>query len=272
MSVPRISYASIPKASPPATVPNPPAMSRDATVAFLGSSKQENQKLGPYFQVFMMAARRLSAMGYNVLTGGSPGANYYGNLGAPLNRSFAIHVTGWDAAANRRKDGTPLYQDYAVLNNGAERTLLLNKSCKVILLAPGGPGSLQEAAVALEAMYYGAKVGKDAPDKIVFVGREYWRPLLGQFANMVNWGLADADRLRKLIGVVDVRPGRAPEAVDKIVEFVTGQKPKPTSLFRRIGLYFQRLVEVLRGVVAKYLQPAFARLQGNVGPAPGTGG
>src|SRR5262249_7882503 len=133
-----------------------PKLDREKTVAILGTSKKADTHphLLPYFQVLEGVSRSLSKKGYNIITGATTGANYYGNLGADPDKSFAIHVEGWDSVKNLRPDGSPLYRDYAVAKSGSARTALINQSSKFVILSPGGPGSLQEAAVTLENMYY----------------------------------------------------------------------------------------------------------------------
>jgi predicted Rossmann-fold nucleotide-binding protein len=74
--------------------PQPPSLpEKPKMVAVLGGSKQ-NPDTQPYLEILKLASEKLSAMGYGIITGGSPGANFYGNWGAHPDRSYAIHVRG----------------------------------------------------------------------------------------------------------------------------------------------------------------------------------
>lgn len=158
------------------------------------------------------------------MTGASAGANYYGNWGALPDKSYAIHVQGWESAENRRPDSSKLlYQDYAILKTGAERTIMLNQLCNTLIVSPGGPGSLQEIAVTLENMYYKAP---GAPQKLILLGKNFWEPMLQLFNNMVRMGLGD-NRLFESVTVLDVPLNNPARGAEQLVQLIVGQTPVP---------------------------------------------
>ena len=192
---------------------------KEKMVAILGSSK-ENPSLHPYLKILQAVSAKLSDRGYGILTGASPGANYYGNSGANPEQSFAIHVTGWESVENYRPDSEePLYQNYATVNNGPERTLLLNQLCNTLIISPGGTGSLEEIGVTLENMYYAVP---GAPQKLILLGREYWEPILQLFRNMNRMGTAN-ESVFQHVTVLDPPLNNPDKAADQIIEAVTGQ-------------------------------------------------
>ncbi len=201
----------------------PPALSREHTVAVLGSStKKPNRFVSPFFNAIQQVAGRLSRQGYNIMTGGCSGANYHANLGALPERSYAVHVPGWEIVPNVRPDGQgDLFRSYATVDSGPLRTHLFGRLAKTVLLMPGGVGTLQEVFTLLESMYYKMP---NMPDKLVLLGKKFWQPMLEQ---LIRQGLAE-ERLRDLYTIVDVkkwtfRPWKRWAAVRKIVRLVTGQ-------------------------------------------------
>jgi predicted Rossmann-fold nucleotide-binding protein len=200
---------------------------KDKMVAVLGTTK-ENPDTLPYMSIVQAVSNKLSRMGYGILTGASPGANYYGNLGAKPEASYAIHVTHWPPIDNVRPDSDkPLYQDYATVGSGSERTNLMNQLCNTLIMAPGGAGSMQELGLTLENVYYQTP---GAPQKMILIGKNYWNPLLQLFNNMVKMGTVDKS-IFDCVTVVDVPLNNPEQAAEQITKIVTAQKPQVQPMF-----------------------------------------
>ena len=198
-----------------------PKLDKSHTVAVLGTARTPDW-LNPAFEVLENAAYRLSKEGYDIITGGSDGANKAANTGAVPRRSFAVHVNrpAWRGVKNRRAGSRkPLFRDYASVHSGPARTELLDDISGFVVIAPGGAGSLQELGVTLEAMAY----GDHPPEKVILLDAAFWADQMRQLRTMVEQGLLDAGVLDR-IACVAVDPQNPRKAADALVEIITGRE------------------------------------------------
>jgi predicted Rossmann-fold nucleotide-binding protein len=183
-------------------------INREKTVAVLGSSK-ENEFNKPYLDMATDLSYDLARDGYNIVTGGTQGTMKAANTGAwkaNPSKSWAINVTAW-----REKHDKQIFNDLGEVATGAERTNLFSEIAKYWVIFPGGPGSLQEAAVGGESKYYKCD---SSPEKIILVGKKYHKPLYDFLMNMNFWKLAtDAE---KTYEIADTKA--------EILEKITGKK------------------------------------------------
>ncbi|MDX2086081.1 MAG: LOG family protein [Candidatus Melainabacteria bacterium] len=214
-------------------------INRARTYTVVGGSKpfveltpEQQTFLAPSYQVIQTVAKRLSDQGYAVLTGGCPGIPHHAAWAAAPENSYVIHVSNpdWLHLKNDREgQAGGLYRPFASVDTGVARTQAFNRNSRVMIVAPGGIGTLEEIAVTLNNMYYGLP---DAPDFVVFLDRQYYGALDRLFNQMIQSGMAK-DRLKDKYAFVDVAPDRLEESVQAVMGYVTGalrpqQNQQPT--------------------------------------------
>lgn len=164
----------------------PPILDREKTVAILGSSKEPDQapQNAQFIKMAREVAKKLVALGYNVVTGGNNGIAKASNIGASSidpSKSFAIDLEGWEENYK-----PPIFNLLAKVKTGAERTDMFRNIAKHWVVFPGGPGSMQELSVGGETKYY----KMNNPPEMTLVGREFQKPLFEYLTNMNDLGVA----------------------------------------------------------------------------------
>lgn len=198
-------------------------LDKSKTVCVLGGSMVSDKTM-PNLLALQKASEKLAARGYNIVTGGSTGANEYGNRGASSvdpTKSWVIHIEDSPSINKTTGDGRQLYQDYSITKSNATRVDELNKVSQYVIIAKGGAASLEEFAGTLRRMYYPDSNSHNykLPRKIILVG---WDSLRGVVDEMVKDGITG---VKNLVEYVHVDYSDPESASNKIVEIVTGRKP-----------------------------------------------
>lgn len=182
----------------------PPKLDREHTVAILGSSKN-NEQNKDFIKMAYEIANDLAKKGYNVVTGGCTGINEAANRGANAvapGKSYAIGVKGWDDLRDQK-----IFKLISEVDSGPQRTNIFRDIAKYWVVFPGGPGTLEELAIAGESKYYNAQ---PTPDEVILMGKRFQLPLLRYLKNMNKMGLAKnaensykvADSTNEALGVI----------------------------------------------------------------------
>jgi uncharacterized protein (TIGR00730 family) len=132
----------------------------------------------PYYEVGREVGRRLSAIGFTVMTGGGPGLMEAANRGA---RDMGGRSVGCNIKLPTEQAPNP-YLDRLVTCKHffVRKVLLFRYSCAFVVL-PGGIGTMDELFEALTLV----QTGKVEPCPIVLIGTAYWQPLLDLLDRMV---------------------------------------------------------------------------------------
>ena len=176
------------------------------------SGYEKMQKMGPCVSIFGSArikpntkyykmteeiAKKITEMGFGVITGGGPGIMEAGNKGAKENGGKSIGLN------------IELYSmdfDYFFI-----RKLMFIKYSQGFIVMPGGFGTLDELSEALTLIQTG-KIGRFP---IVLLGSEFWSGLLDWFRNTLLEMKLISEENFSLFRVVDT----ADEAVAHIKAF-----------------------------------------------------
>jgi len=146
----------------------------------------------PYYPVARELGRRVSGLGFTVMTGGGPGLMEAANRGAQDagGRSVGCNIElPLEQAPNRYLDRSVTCHYFFV------RKVLLFKYSFAFVGLPGGLGTLDELCEALTLI----QTGKIQNFPVVLIGTVYWSPFISLLREMVEEGAvspADLDLLK----------------------------------------------------------------------------
>jgi uncharacterized protein (TIGR00730 family) len=139
-------------------------------VTIFGSARLSSET--PEYQMAVEFARRISQLGFMVMTGGGGGIMEAGNEGAGRENSFGLNIQlPFEQQANSIIEGDPKLIHFKYFFT---RKLFLLKESDAIALFPGGFGTQDEA---FECMTL-SQTGKFGPVPLVLIdppGGDYWR-------------------------------------------------------------------------------------------------
>jgi uncharacterized protein (TIGR00730 family) len=141
----------------------------------------------PYYPIARDVGRRVSALGFTVMTGGGPGLMEAANRGA---REAGGRSVGCNIELPLEQEPNR-YLDYSVTcHYFFVRKVLLFKYSYAFVGLPGGLGTLDELCEALTLI----QTGKIQNYPVVLIGTEYWAPFLSLLREMVEErAIASAD-------------------------------------------------------------------------------
>jgi uncharacterized protein (TIGR00730 family) len=145
-----------------------------------------------YYPIARELGRRISLLGFTVMTGGGPGLMEAANRGAydTGGRSIGVNIE----LPMEQRPNPYLYREVTCHYFFVRKVLLFKYSYAFVGL-PGGFGTLDELAEALTLI----QTGKIQNYPVVLIGTEYWTPLMAQLHRMVERGavnFADLDLLK----------------------------------------------------------------------------
>jgi uncharacterized protein (TIGR00730 family) len=145
----------------------------------------------PYYPMARDLGRRVSELGFTVMTGGGPGLMEAANRGAydAGGRSIGVNIE----LPMEQRPNPYLYREVTCHYFFVRKVLLFKYSYAFVGL-PGGFGTLDELCEALTLI----QTRKIENYPVVLIGSEYWAPLLAQLHQMVERGAIAADDLALL--------------------------------------------------------------------------
>lgn len=162
-------------------------------ISVFGSARfQEGHK---YYGLAREVGRRVSEMGFAVMTGGGPGLMEAANRGAHDHGGLSVGVNiklPFEQAPNQYLDRWVTCHYFFV------RKVLLFKYSYGFVVLPGGLGTLDELNEALTLI----QTNKIANFPVVLIGMEYWEPYMALLREMVEDG-AVSPRDLDLLKVTD---------------------------------------------------------------------
>lgn len=185
-------------------------------VSIFGSSRTLED--GPYYQLAIKIAQKVSEAGYGIITGGGPGIMEAGNRGAHLAGGTSV---GLNIDLPFEQHDNPYIDDDKSLDFDYffVRKVMFVKYSQGFVVMPGGFGTLDELFEAI-TLIQTHKIGKFP---IILVGSEFWEGLMAWIkTTMLNAGNISASDL-DLVKMADT----AEEVVDIIDAFYKGHILSP---------------------------------------------
>lgn len=140
-------------------------------VAVFGSARTKPEN--PYYQIAVEIGKKLTELGYGVITGGGPGIMEAANKGAHEGKGKSVGINidlPFEQSSNPYIDRDKLINfDYFFV-----RKTMFMKYAQGFIVLPGGFGTFDELFEALTLIQTG-KIGRFP---IVLVGKEYWKGLV----------------------------------------------------------------------------------------------
>jgi hypothetical protein len=151
----------------------------------------------PYYATAREVGRRVSQLGFTVMTGGGPGLMEAANRGAKDagGRSVACNIElPMEQAPN------PYLDRYVTCHYFFVRKVLLFKYSYAFVVLPGGLGTLDELAEALTLI----QTGKIDGFPVILIGTSYWQPFLSLLNEMAAEGAIARSDLDILLVTDDI--------------------------------------------------------------------
>jgi uncharacterized protein (TIGR00730 family) len=141
----------------------------------------------PYYAIARELGRRVSTLGFTVMTGGGPGLMEAANRGA---RDVGGLSVGCNIELPHEQDPNPYLDRWITCHYFFVRKVLLFKYSYAFVALPGGLGTLDELAEALTLI----QTGKIQEYPVILIGTAYWQPFITLVREMVSHGaVAESD-------------------------------------------------------------------------------
>ena len=149
----------------------------------------------PYYGIARDLGRRVSRLGFTVLTGGGPGLMEAANRGA---RDVGGRSVGCNTELPMEQAPNPCLDRWVTCHYFFVRKVLLFKYSYAFVALPGGLGTLDELCEALTLI----QTGKIRGFPVVLIGTKYWQPFVDLIREMITEGAVSTTDL-ELLKVTD---------------------------------------------------------------------
>lgn len=160
----------------------------------------------PYYLLARETGSRLARSGFTVMTGGGPGIMEAANRGAKDAGGYSV---GCNIELAHEQKPNPYLDRWITFRHFYVRKLMLVKYSYGFIAMPGGFGTLDEVFETVTLI----QTRKIADFPIVFMGRDYWQPLIDF--------MHDRLLLERTIDPVDVERILVTDSPEEAVGFVT---------------------------------------------------
>ena len=149
----------------------------------------------PHYAIAREVGRRVSGLGFTVMTGGGPGLMEAANRGA---RDVGGLSVGCNIELPFEQDPNPYLDRWITCHYFFVRKVLLFKYSYAFIALPGGLGTMDELSEALTLI----QTKKIRGYPVILIGTAYWAPFMTLLREMVSHG-AVAERDLDLLIVTD---------------------------------------------------------------------
>ena len=185
----------------------------------------------PHYTLAREVGRRVSAMGFTVMTGGGPGLMEAANRGA---RDAGGLSVGCNIELPFEQDPNKYLDRWITCHYFFVRKVLLFKYSYAFVVLPGGLGTLDELTEALTLIQ--TKKIQEFP--VILIGTEYWKPFLSLLREMITHGAVSEHDLDLLKVTDDLDEAMAYLEAEAIGSF--GLKKVPWRPHWWLGEYITR--------------------------------
>lgn len=150
---------------------------------------------GPEYQMAHTVGMALGANGFTVMSGGGPGLMEAASRGAQEagGRSVACRIRlPLEQGRNNYIDRSVTFRYFFV------RKVMLVSHSRALIVLPGGLGTLDELFEVLTLI----QTRKIAPLPIIFIGKEYWQPVLDVIERMAEVGTISQAEMERITGLM----------------------------------------------------------------------
>ena len=151
----------------------------------------------PYYDLTREVGRRVSRLGFTVMTGGGPGLMEAANRGA---RDAGGRSVGCNIELPHEQSPNPYLDRWVSCHYFFVRKVILFKYSYAFVAMPGGIGTLDELFEALTLI----QTGKVRSFPVVLIGTEYWRSLVALLRDLKERGAITAKDLALLLVTDDL--------------------------------------------------------------------
>ena len=151
----------------------------------------------PYYEIARDVGRRVSRIGFTVMTGGGPGLMEAANRGARDMNGLSV---GCNIELPFEQDPNPYLDRWITCRYFFVRKVLLFKYSYAFIALPGGLGTLDELTEALTLI----QTGKIRSFPVVLIGSAYWQPFITLLREMVIHGAVAEHDLDMLLVTDDL--------------------------------------------------------------------
>ena len=154
-------------------------------VAVFGSARFGEQH--PYYAIAREVGRRVSAIGFTVMTGGGPGLMEAANRGAQESGGLSV---GCNIELPHEQAPNGYLDRWVTCHYFFVRKVMLIKYSYAFVVLPGGVGTMDELFEALTLI----QTRKILDFPVVLMGKDYYAPLIDFFGDMARAGtISEAD-------------------------------------------------------------------------------
>jgi uncharacterized protein (TIGR00730 family) len=151
----------------------------------------------PQYALAREVGRRVSGLGFTVMTGGGPGLMEAANRGA---RDAGGPSVGCNIELPFEQAPNPYLDRWITCHYFFVRKVLLFKYSYGFVVMPGGLGTLDELCEALTLI----QTGKIAGFPVVLIGKDYWKPFMTLLQEMIAHGAVGQADLELLLVTDDL--------------------------------------------------------------------
>jgi len=135
----------------------------------------------PYYAITRDMGRRVSKLGFTVMTGGGPGLMEAANRGARDHGGMSV---GCNIELPMEQGHNAYLDRWITCHYFFVRKVLLFKYSYAFVVMPGGLGTLDELTEALTLI----QTGKIREFPVVLIGTQYWQPFIALLREMITHG------------------------------------------------------------------------------------
>jgi hypothetical protein len=177
-------------------------------------------RFGPgneYYEMARELGKKLSNVGFTIMTGGGPGIMEAANRGA---KDAGGRSVGANILLPFEQKPNPYLDKFVDFDYFFVRKVLLMKYSYAFVVMPGGAGTMDELFEALTLI----QTRKISDFPVVIMGKDYWKNLVELLEDFVKNGAISADDMRLFL---------LTDSVDEAVEHIEKNTIKKYNLIRK---------------------------------------